>query len=95
MVIYHHEHIEGLGGEGEAAGDSPHAPQLFDCDQVTGGNENCAGGTSHGSARSGRLAGGDDGEVDFSLGDFVDVVRPGVERDVEHDLDHLCIVIAG
>ncbi len=42
-----------------------------------------------------RCTGGDHGEVDVGLGDFVDVVRPGVERDVEHDLDHLRIVIPG
>ena len=44
---------------------------------------------------SARLAGGDDGEVDVGLGDFVDVIRPGVERDVQHDLDHLRVVVAG
>lgn len=35
---------------------------------------------------SGRLAGGDGGKVDVSLGGHADVVRLGVERDVEHDL---------
>ena len=40
------------------------------------------------------LAGGDDGKVDVGLGDFVDVIGPGVERDVQHDLDHLRVVVA-
>src|SRR5712691_940817 len=33
-------------------------------------------------------------EVDLGLGDFVDVVRPGVKRHVLHDLDHLGVGIA-
>ena len=49
----------------------------------------------HVHAASRCLAGGDNREVDVGLGDFVDVIRPGVERDVQHDLDHLRIVIAG
>ena len=41
------------------------------------------------------LAGGGDREVDVCLGDFVDVVGPGVEGHVEHDLDDLSVAVAG
>src|SRR6516164_6251786 len=44
---------------------------------------------------SGRLACSHNREVNLSLGYLIDVVRPGVEGDVEHDLDQLRIVIAG
>src|SRR5438552_2620489 len=37
----------------------------------------------------------DDGEVDLRAGDRVHVVGERVERDVEHDLHHLHIVVAG
>jgi hypothetical protein len=40
------------------------------------------------------MAGGDGGEIDACLGDFVEVICPCVERDVEHDLNDLRIVIA-
>src|SRR5208283_1780379 len=59
--------------------------------EVTG----AAGGVCHSLGTSHQLAGGDDGEVDVGLADYIDVVRPGVERDMEHDLDHLRIVVAG
>ena len=42
-----------------------------------------------------RLPGGHDREVDVGLGDLVDVVRPGVKRDMQHDLDHLGVVVTG
>ena len=41
------------------------------------------------------LPAGDHREVDVGLCDFVDVIRPGVERDVQHDLDNLRVIIAG
>src|SRR6266436_1582533 len=47
-----------------------------------------------GHGRSVELASGDDWEIDFGCSDHVDEVRPGIERDVKHDLDHLCIVVA-
>src|SRR6476660_7097542 len=81
----------------EAAGGSLACSSLGGCGKGTAGEAICtAVGAPH-NARgpSGRLAGGDDGKVDVGLGDPVDVVRPGVERDVEHDLDHLRIVISG
>src|SRR5258707_10692364 len=46
-------------------------------------------------ARSTCLARRDHREVNIGLGDLVDVVRPGVERDVQNDLDHLRVVVAG
>ena len=33
-------------------------------------------------------------KIDVGLGDFVDVVLPGVERDMHHDLDRLCVTVA-
>jgi hypothetical protein len=54
-----------------------------------------AGGVCHSLGSSHQLAGGDGGEVDVGLADYIDVVRPGVERDMEDDFDHLCIVVAG
>jgi hypothetical protein len=35
-----------------------------------------------------------DREIDNRLGDFVDVIRPSVQRDVQNDLDHLRIIVA-
>ena len=43
---------------------------------------------------SGR-AGRDDREVDVGLEDLVDVVGPGVQRDVQDDLDDLRVGVAG
>src|SRR5437016_8824453 len=47
------------------------------------------------SGRSRRLPRGDEGEVNVSLGDLVDVVGPSVQCDVKHDLDQLCVVVPG
>jgi hypothetical protein len=43
---------------------------------------------------SGGLAGGNDGKIDLGLGNLVDLVGPAVERDMQHDLDHLPVVVA-
>src|SRR5262245_58483624 len=43
----------------------------------------------------GRIARGHAREIDVGPGDHVDVVRPGVEGDVEHNLDYLGIVVPG
>ena len=60
--------------------------------------------TSLGVSRMALLASGgyarvgaarDDREVDLRLGDLVDVVGQRVERDVQHDLDDLRVVVAG
>lgn len=42
-----------------------------------------------------RLARGHFGKVDVRLGDFVDVIRPGIERYMQHDLDDRSVVVAG
>src|SRR5882762_4463833 len=51
--------------------------------------DSCAAVVSSGGA------GVDDGEVDIRLSHFVDVVVPGIERYVPHDLDDLRIAVAG
>src|SRR5437764_1144302 len=38
---------------------------------------------------------GDDREVDHRLGDFIDVVGPGVQGDMQHDFDDLRVVVTG
>ena len=48
-----------------------------------------------GTQDSRSLSRGDDGEVDVGLRDLVDVVGPGVQRDVQDHLDHLRIVVTG
>src|SRR5688572_21945274 len=48
-----------------------------------------------GTQNSRSLARSDDGEVDVGLCDLVDVVGPGVQRDVQDHLDHLRIVVTG
>ena len=51
--------------------------------------------TASADQRSGCTAQCDHREVDFGLGDLVDVVGQGVERDVKHDLHDLRIVESG
>jgi hypothetical protein len=40
------------------------------------------------------LSGGHDREIDVGVADDIDEVCPGVERGVEHDLNHLTVIIA-
>jgi hypothetical protein len=47
------------------------------------------------SARQLALRAATTGKVDVGLGDPIDVVRPGIECDVERDLDDLWIVVSG